>query len=116
MRFENIELESLDTNLGNGEYDGNYVIPATDELIEITNKIREKQGNTELVGTDENDVFYTYYLCFNADKKDITLQAEVSHGKKDDFVWYTIALFPEEKEMLMWKVIRGLLVEIENCQ
>lgn len=46
MRFENIELESLDTNLSNGEYDGNYVIPATDELIEITNKIRERQGNT----------------------------------------------------------------------
>lgn len=116
MRFTNIELESLDTNLGNGEYDGNYVIPATDELIEITNKIRERQGNTDLVGVDyENDVYYTYYLCFNADNNEITLQAEVSHGEKDDFVWYTIELFPEEKEMLMWKVIRGLLVEIENC-
>ena len=114
MRFENVELESLDTNLY-GEYDGNYVISATDELIEITNKIRERQGNTDLVGADyENDVYYTYYLCFNTDKKEITLQTEVSHGEKDDFVWYTIDLFPEEKEMLRWKVIRELLVEVED--
>ena len=70
MRFENIELECLDTNLGNGEYDGNYVVPATDELIEITNKIRERQGNTDLVGVEyDNDVYYTYYLYFNSDKK-----------------------------------------------
>lgn len=115
MRFKNIELESLDTNLGNGEYDGNYVVPATDELIDITNKIRERQGNTDLVGVEyENDVYYTHYLYFNADKKEITLQAEVAHGEKDDYVWYTIELLPEEKEMLMWKVIRELLVNIEN--
>ena len=115
MRFEDISLESLDTNLGNGEYEASYVIPATDGLIEITNKIRERQGNTDLVGVDyDNDVYYTHYLMFNADKKEITLQAEVSHGEKDDFVWYTIDLLPEEKDMLMWKVIRELLIEIEN--
>ena len=114
MRFENIELESLDTNLGNGEYDGNYVVPATDELIEITNKIRERQGNTDLVGVDyENDVYYTYYLNFNADKREISLGAEVAHGEKDDYVWYNIDLFPEEKKMLMWKVIRELLIGID---
>lgn len=115
MRFIDIELESLDTNLGNGEYDGNYCIPATDELIEITNKIRERQGNTDLVGVEyDNDVYYTYYLYFNADKKEITLQTEVAHGEKDDYVWYKIELLPEEKEMLMWKVIRELLAELEN--
>ena len=115
MRFKNIELESLDTNLGNGEYDGNYVIPATDELIDITNKIRARQGNTDLVGIEyENDVYYTHYLYFNTDRKEISLQAEVAHGEKDDYVWYTIELLPEEKEMLMWKVIRKLLVELEN--
>ena len=113
MRFEHIELEHLD--LGNGEYDGNYVVPATDELIEITNNIRKRQGNMDLVGVDyENDVYYTYYLCFNVCNREITLQAEVSHGEKDDFVWYTIELLPEEKEILMWKVIRELLVDMEN--
>lgn len=113
MRFTNIVLEEFDM-LGN-EYDGSFCIPATDELIEITNRIRERQGNTDLVGVDyDNDVYYSHYLIFNVDKNEITLQAEVSHGEKDDFVWYTIDLFPEEKEMLMWKVIKQLLVELEN--
>jgi hypothetical protein len=113
MRFKNIELENLDTDLGNGGYEGNFVIPATDELIEITNKIRERQGNTDLVGVKyENDVYYTHYLSFNADKKEITLQASVANGEKDDYVWYNIELLPEEKEMLMWKVIKELLNNI----
>lgn len=102
MRFENITLESLDTDMGNGEYDANYVVPATDELVDITNKIRERQGNTDLVGVEyENDVYYTFYLYFNADKKEIILYAAVAHGKKDDWVWYPIDLLPEEKEMLI---------------
>lgn len=113
MRFEDIKLEELDM-LG-AEHDGSYCVPATDELIEITNKIRARQGNTDLVGVDyDNDVYYTHYLIFNVDKKEVTLQAEVSHGAKDDFVWYTIELFPEEKEMLLWKVVKELLVELEN--
>lgn len=115
MRFEDIELESLDSDLLNGEQGGSYVIPATDELIDVTNKIRERQGNTDLVGINyENDVYYTYYLIFNADKKEISLQAEVAHGEKDDYVWYTIDLLPEEKQMLIWKVIKMLLVDMEN--
>lgn len=113
MRFENIKLESLDTDMGNGEHEGNFIVPATDELIEIINKIRERQGNTDLVGVEyENDVYYTHYLSFNADKKEITLQASVANGEKDDYVWYNIELFPEEKEMLMWKVIKELLNDI----
>ena len=44
MRFENIELESLDTNLGNGEYDGNYVVPATSapKLISLLSALKFK--------------------------------------------------------------------------
>ena len=115
MRFENIELESLDTNLGNGTIDGNYVVPATDELVEVTNKIREEQGITDLVGVDyENDVYYTHYLHFDTGKMEISLQAEVAHGEKDDYVWYNIELSPEEKEMLVWKCMKALLVELEK--
>lgn len=110
MRFKDIKLESLDTDLGNGENEGNYIVPATDELIEITNEIRKRQGNTDLVGVEyENEVYYTHYLSFNANKKEITLQASVANGEKDDYVWYNIELLPEEKEMLMWKVIEDLL-------
>ena len=113
MRFENIKLESFDTDMGNGELEGNFIIPSTDELIEITNTIRKRQGNTDLVGVEyENDVYYTHYLSFNADKKEITLQASVANGEKDDYVWYNIELLPEEKEMLMWKVIKELLNDI----
>lgn len=113
MRFENIKLESLDTDMGNGELEGNFIVPSTDELIEITNAIRERQGNTDLVGVEyENDVYYTHYLAFNADKKEITLQASIANGEKDDYVWYNIELLPEEKEMLMWKVIKELLNDI----
>ena len=50
----------------------------------------------------------------HADKKEITLQAQVSYGEKDDDVWYKIELLPEEKEMLLWKVVKELLVEMEN--
>ena len=118
MRFEDITLEDIDiieNGLGKNEYEANYLVSATDELIEVTNKIRAEQGNIDLVGVDyDNDVYYTYYLIFNADKKEISLQAEVAHGEKDDFVWYTIDLFPEEKEMLTWKIIKELLVEIED--
>lgn len=116
MRFEDITLEDLDIiEIGLEKNEVNYLVPATDELIEVTNKIRTRQGNTDLVGVNyDNDVYYTYYLIFNADKKEISLQVEVAHGEKDDFVWYTIDLFPEEKEMLTWKVIKELLKEIEN--
>lgn len=115
MRFEDIVLEEFDMNLGSNEYDGSYCVQATDELIEITNKIRARQGNTDLVGVDcDNDVYYTHYLIFNVDTKEITLHAVVSNGEKDDFEWYGIDLFPEEKEMLLWKVVRELLIEIER--
>ena len=114
MRFEDIKLESLDIGLGNGEWDGNYCVPATDELIDITNIIRSRQGNTDLVGVDyNNDVYYNYYLYFNGDTKEIKLQAVCNYGEKDDDVWYDIDLFSEEKEMLMWKVIKGLLVDMD---
>lgn len=115
MRFENIELVDVDIDLSSGDCGGSYCVPATDELIEITNIIRSRQGNTDLVGVDyDNDVYYTHYLIFNADKKEVTLQAEVAHGEKDDYVGYAIDLLPEEKEMLLWKVIRKLLIELEN--
>lgn len=111
MRFTDIELEELDMNMSCGD----YVLQATDELIEITNKIRERHGNTDLVGAGyENDVYYTYYLCFDADKREIALQANVAHGEKDDYMCYTIHLLPEEKEMLMWKVIKELMLEMEK--
>ena len=97
-------------------------VKATEELIEITDKIRERCGYTDLVGTnganydyeifDNNDVYYTHYLGFNINKRKINLFATVAHGEKDDFAEYEIQLLPEEKEMLMWKVIKALLDDV----
>lgn len=109
MRFKNVVLLDIDLN---NENSGDYEVLATKELIEITNKIRERQGNTDLVGVDlDNDVYYTYYLCFDTNKQEISLNVSVANSKKDDFAYYVIDLFPEEKEMFLWKVVRELLVD-----
>lgn len=111
MRFEDVRLESLDLDCG--DYEGSYCVPATDELIDITNTIRKRAGNTDLVGVGyDNDVYYNHYLLFNTATKELSLQASVAHGEKDDFTWYNIDLFPEEKEMLLWKVVNELLNEL----
>ena len=55
MRYEKLEAEFVDRDFlqfTNGEHEGDIVLCATDELIDITNKIRLEQGNTDLVGLD----------------------------------------------------------------
>ena len=71
-----------------------------------------EQGNTDIVSIDnDNEVYYTFYLYFDADKKEIKLQAECNHGEKDDYVWYELPLSVEEKEMLMFMVIKHFIEE-----
>lgn len=111
MRFENMMLKDLDIETPDA---GNYLIPATDELIDITNKIRKRQGYTDLVGAEyENDVYYTYYLRFDSERKELDLWASIAYGEKDDYACYMIDLLPEEKETLLWKIIRQLLQDID---
>ena len=103
MRFKDIVIDNVDLN---GENDGNFEIYATDELVEITNKIRERQGNLDLVKCElDNDVYYNFYLLFDIDKKEVKLQSACNHGENDDYVWYDIELLQEEKEMFMFKII-----------
>lgn len=110
MRFVDIQLEELDLDYENT---GTFYIPATDELVELTNNIRKRQDNTDLVGVEyDNDVYYNFYLMFDAPKQEIKLQASCNHGEKDDWVWYNIPLFPEEEKMLMFKVIGALVQEL----
>lgn len=110
MRFANIQLESLDLDFENA---GNFYVPATDELVDLTNSIRKRQGNTDLVGVEyDNDVYYNFYLMFDIAKQEIHLQANCNYGEKDDWVWYEIQLFPEEERMLMFKVIGALVQEL----
>lgn len=111
MRFEDVNVES-DLEIGyNGEAD--FVITATEELINITNEIRKNAGCTDLVERNsENDVYYTYYLLLNPSERKIALKAEVSHGEKDDYALYSIKLSPEEEKLLLWKVTNVLLKEL----
>ncbi len=109
MRFENIKLEGI--GIDDDSFD--WEIPATDELVGLSNVIRSRAGNEDLVGTDyDNDVYYNYYLICDLINDIISMQFSVSNGEKDDFCCYEIDLFPEEKEMLMWKAIKELNKEL----
>lgn len=115
MRFTNIQLEELDTAIINNDNCGSYIILPTSELIDIVNNIRTQNGSIDLVGSKyENDVYYSYYLWFNVTKMEISIQAEVAHGEKDDYATYSLELNPGEKIMLLWKVVDKLLEDIED--
>ena len=62
MRYEKLEADFVDRDFlqfTSGEHEGDIVLCATDELIDITNKIRLEQGNMDLVGLDyDNEVYY----------------------------------------------------------
>lgn len=110
MRFTNIKLEDLELNYDNT---GNFYVPATDELVEIVDKIRAREGYTDLVfGLEDNDVYYNFYLEFDAPNQEIGMQAICNNGEEDDYASYNIPLFPEEEKMLMFKVIGALAQEI----
>ena len=111
MRFTNIKLEDLELDYDNT---GNFYIPATDELVEAVDRIRAREGYTDLVfgPVEENDVYYNFYLTFDAPDKDISIEAICHHGQEDDYASYYIPLFPEEEKMLMFKIIGALVQEL----
>ena len=110
MRFTNIKLEDLELDCDNT---GNFYVPATDELVEIVDKIRAREGYTDLVfGLEDNDVYYNFYLTFDAPNQEIGIQAICHHGEEDDYAPYCIPLFLEEEKMLMFKVIGALVQEL----
>lgn len=97
------------------EHEGDIVLIATDELIDLTNKIRKEQGNTDLVGIEyDNEVYYNFYLMFNTEKKSISIRAVCNYGEKDDEVYYELLMTDEEKENLKWRLINMLATEIYN--
>lgn len=115
MRFTDIKLSELDLGDGFIGSISNFICEATDELISVANKMRERLGYTDLVEVNsENDVYYNFYLCFNTDLNEIKLQFYCHHGEKDDYAEYDIPLFPEEEKMLMFKIIEALIKELEK--
>ena len=114
MRFKDIRLLNVDLGLGNGVSDGNFEVPATDELIDVVNNIRRRAGNVDIVTSEHNnDVYYNFYLYFNPVEKEINLFAICNHGKSDDYKQYDIQLFPDEERELLYKVIEALVNEFD---
>ena len=120
MRYEKFEADFVDRDFlqfTSGEHEGDIVLCATDELIDITNKIRLEQGNTDLVGLDyDNEVYYNFYLMFDTRKKNISIQAVSNYGEKDDEVYYELPMTEEEKVNVMFQLIEILAKELYKNQ
>lgn len=116
MRYEKLEAEFVDRDFlqfASGEYEGDIVLYPTNELIDITNKIRLEQGNTDLVGPDyDNEVYYDFYLMFDTREKIVSIQAVSNYGKKDDRVFYGLPMTEEEKANVMFQLIGILAKEL----
>ena len=112
MRYENIKVDIVEADFldfTNGESAGNIILCATDELIDITNNIRKEYGYTDLVEVDcDNDVYYSFYLMFDTNRKEISIQAVCNHGEKDDYVWYKLPMTIEEEKNAMFILIKCL--------
>lgn len=109
MRFKNIVIHNSDLNYPLDEksfcgYSGDFTVDATEELIATANKICKRAGFTDFPSGD-NDIYYNFYLAFSCEKEEIVLRFGVAHSEHDDYYDYEINLFPEEKIMLLFKII-----------
>lgn len=118
MRYENLYIDFVDRDFldfTNEEHEGNVILCGTNELIDITNNIRKEQGNEDLVGVDyDNDVYYNFYLMFNTNTKEVSIQAVCNYGEKDDEVWYKLPMTIEEERNVMFTLIECLARELYN--
>lgn len=118
MRYQNLlaEADHDYLNFINKEYEGNISLISTDELISITNDIRMKNGNTDLVGKlYNNEVYYDFYLVFDTQKQNVHIQAVCKGSEKDDWVSYELPMSEEEKLSVMWQLIRMLTKEVYDA-
>ena len=120
MRFEDVELRDFDEYDymdGVGTKRGAFRCYETDEQYDIANKIRANEGYTDLATDDENDsedLFYSFYLSYDIETKEVDMWFIVHNGEKDDGdIYYDyITLSLEEKELLMFKIIKRLIDDI----
>lgn len=116
MRYENIKVDVADVSFldfSDGESAGNIILCATDELIDITNNIRKECGYTDLVEVDcDNDVYYNFYLMFDTNRKEVSIQAVCNNGEKDDYVWYKLPMTIEEEKNVTFTLIKCLAREV----
>lgn len=109
MRFKDIVIHNPDLDYPSDEnsfygYSGSFEVDVTEELITTANQIRKRAGFTDLP-SDDNDIYYNFYLAFSCEKEEIVLRFSVAQSEHDDYYDYEINLFPEEKTMLLFKII-----------
>lgn len=109
MRFKNIVIHNPDLDYPSDEnsfygHSGRFEVDVTEELITVANKIRTRDGFTDFP-SEYNDIYYNFYLAFSCEKEEIVLRFSVAHSEHDDYYDYEINLFPEEKTMLLFKII-----------
>lgn len=106
MRYRDLKFEDVEINVDSVDLQ----IKATDELIDLTNKIRKNKGNDDLVELDCcNDVYYDFYLICYPNKKEVEIMAICNHGELDDYVGYGLSITNEEKEDIMFQLIKELI-------
>lgn len=109
MRFKNIVIHNPDLDYPSDEnsfygYSGSFEVDVTEELITTANQIRKRAGFTDFPWED-NDIYYNFYLSFSCLKEEIVLRFSVAYSERDDYCGYEINLSPEEKTMLLFKII-----------
>lgn len=109
MRFKNIVIYNPDLDYPSDENSfygcsGSFEVDVTEELITTANQIRKRAGFTDFPSGD-NDIYYNFYLAFSCLKEEIVLRFSVAHSEYDDYYNYEIDLLPEEKTMLLFKII-----------
>lgn len=114
--------KKLDTNLDDPEciqitdkkQEGNIILSSSDELISITNNIRKEKGFTDMAGEPDSEVYYNFYLEFNAAEKYLKLAAVCEGGEQDDCAIYELPMSNGEQRNVMWQLIGMLSTGIYN--
>lgn len=106
-RFENIDICEFETN-GVGE--GSFNVIDNGAAIDWIETVRKAKGYTDMISL-ENDIYYTFMLIFDVFKKEVRLVGTANNTEEDDWVNYECELRPEEKEYLMWLIIKHLTLE-----
>lgn len=86
----------------------------TDELLDIADKIRERQGFTDTSTNPNNDVWYNFYLDIDMVKQSVTLWFQCNNGEKDDYANYDIEIDETEREQFIWKAFRQFAKEMDS--
>lgn len=106
MRYESLEFTDVEINIDSIDLQ----ISPTDELIDITDNIRKEKGYTDLFSID-NDIYYNFYVVCYPDKNEIGILATCNYGKFDDYANYELPMTSEEKENVMFQIIKEIIKE-----